>query len=768
MAAEVGPTVTHGGDMNTPANLMDLLEEPFPDVNTYEDFHTIDWLREKSRDTDRHRKIASKRKESFWELIKSLLDAWSGWLVMLLIGLLSGALAGVIDLAVDWMTDLKEGVCLSMPWYSHEQCCWTSNETTFEDRDKCPEWQTWAELMTGHAEGAGAYLLNYFLYVLWALFFSFLAVSLVRVFAPYACGSGIPEIKTILSGFIIRGYLGKWTLLIKTVTLVLAVSSGLSLGKEGPLVHVACCCGNLFSSLFSKYSKNEGKRREVLSAAAAAGVSVAFGAPIGGVLFSLEEVSYYFPLKTLWRSFFAALVAAFTLRSINPFGNSRLVLFYVEYHTPWYMAELVPFILLGVFGGIWGALFIRANIAWCRRRKTTRLGRYPVLEVIVVTAITAVVAFPNPYTRRSTSQLISELFNDCGVLESSRLCDYINDFNITRPVDDIPDRPAGLGVYTALWQLALALVFKIVITIFTFGMKIPSGLFIPSMAVGAIVGRIVGVGVEQMAYHHHDWIIFKSWCRLGADCVTPGLYAMVGAAACLGGVTRMTVSLVVIMFELTGGLEYIVPLMAAAVTSKWVGDAFGREGIYEAHIQLNGYPFLDVKDEFTHRTLATDVMHPRRGEAPLALLTMDSTMVEDVEELIKETDYNGFPVVVSRESERLIGFVQRKDLTLAIKNARQKQEGVVSSSVVYFTEDLPQLPPSCPQPLNLRRILNLSPFTVTDHTPMETVVDIFRKLGLRQCLVTRSGRLLGIITKKDVLRHMAQMMNQDPDSIMFN
>uniref|UniRef100_A0A4W4E5S9 Chloride channel protein n=1 Tax=Electrophorus electricus TaxID=8005 RepID=A0A4W4E5S9_ELEEL len=722
-------------EMNGSGNLMDFLDEPIPDVGMYEDFHTIDWLREKSRDTDRHRKITSRSKESIWEFVKSLLDAWSGWVVMLLIGLLSGTLAGVIDLAVDWMTDLKEGVCLFAFWYSHEQCCWTSNETTFADRDKCPQWQKWAELMTGHTESAGAYVLNYFLYVLWALFFSFLAVSLVRVFAPYACGSGIPEIKTILSGFIIRGYLGKWTLLVKTVTLVLVVSSGLSLGKEGPLVHVACCCGNLFCSLFSKYSKNEGKRREVLSAAAAAGVSVAFGAPIGGVLFSLEEVSYYFPLKTLWRSFFAALVAAFTLRSINPFGNNRLVLFYVEYHTPWYMM--------------------------------TRLGRYPVLEVIAVTGITAILAFPNPYTRRSTSQLISELFNDCGALESSQLCDYINNPNMSRPEDDIPDRPAGPGVYSALWQLALALIFKMVITIFTFGMKIPSGLFIPSMAVGAIAGRIMGIAVEQMAYHHHDWIIFKNWCRPGADCVTPGLYAMVGAAACLGGVTRMTVSLVVIMFELTGGLEYIVPLMAAAVTSKWVADAFGKESIYEAHIRLNGYPYLD-QDEFTHRTLATDVMRPRRNEPPLAVLTQDSTTVEDVETLIKETDYNGFPVVVSRESERLIGFVQRRDLTLAIRNARQKQDGVVSSSVVYFTEEPPCLAASHPQPLKLRRILNLSPFTVTDHTPMETVVDIFRKLGLRQCLVTRSGRLLGIITKKDVLRHMAQMTNQDPESIMFN
>lgn len=142
----------------------------------------------------------------------------------------------------------------------------------------------------------------------------------------------------------------------------------------------------------------------------------------------------------------------------------------------------------------------------------------------------------------------------------------------------------------------------------------------------------------------------------------------------------MTVSLVVIMFELTGGLEYIVPLMAAAVTSKWVADAFGKEGIYEAHIQLNGYPYLD-QDEFTHRTLATDVMRPRRNEPPLSVLTQDSTTVEDVETLIKETDYNGFPVVVSRESERLIGFVQRRDLILAISKLGSVMFCVMLSNV---------------------------------------------------------------------------------------
>ncbi|XP_039077113.1 H(+)/Cl(-) exchange transporter 5 isoform X5 [Hyaena hyaena] len=626
----------NGGGIGSSNRMMDFLEEPIPGVGTYDDFNTIDWVREKSRDRDRHREITNKSKESTWALIHSVSDAFSGWLLMLLIGLLSGSLAGLIDISAHWMTDLKEGICTEGFWFNHEHCCWNSENVTFEDRDKCPEWNSWSQLLISTDEGAFAYIVNYFMYVLWALLFAFLAVSLVKVFAPYACGSGIPEIKTILSGFIIRGYLGKWTLIIKTITLVLAVSSGLSLGKEGPLVHVACCCGNILCHCFNKYRKNEAKRREVLSAAAAAGVSVAFGAPIGGVLFSLEE-----------------------------------------------------------------------------------------------------------------------------------LCDYENRFNTSKG-GELPDRPAGVGVYSAMWQLALTLILKIVITIFTFGMKIPSGLFIPSMAVGAIAGRLLGVGMEQLAYYHHDWAIFNSWCSQGADCITPGLYAMVGAAACLGGVTRMTVSLVVIMFELTGGLEYIVPLMAAAMTSKWVADALGREGIYDAHIRLNGYPFLEAKEEFAHKTLAMDVMKPRRNDPLLTVLTQDSMTVEDIETIISETTYSGFPVVVSRESQRLVGFVLRRDLIISIENARKKQDGVVSTSIIYFTEHSPPMPPYTPPTLKLRNILDLSPFTVTDLTPMEIVVDIFRKLGLRQCLVTHNGRLLGIITKKDVLKHIAQMANQDPDSILFN
>lgn len=147
------------------------------------------------------------------------------------------------------------------------------------------QWHTWPELFGHYQDDGLAYFLEYVFFVGWALSLAGLCVLLVRVFAPYACGSGITEvsellldlltyiqsrachfqIKCILSGFIIRGYLGKWTLIIKSVGLMLAASSGLSLGKEGPMVHLACCIGNILSYLFPKYGRNEAKKREVSS-----------------------------------------------------------------------------------------------------------------------------------------------------------------------------------------------------------------------------------------------------------------------------------------------------------------------------------------------------------------------------------------------------------------------------------------------------------------------------------------------------------------------
>ncbi|ESO94097.1 hypothetical protein LOTGIDRAFT_145169 [Lottia gigantea] len=759
---------------NSQSNLTDTLDELPVGSGHYEDFHTIDWLRDIARDRMRHRHIVKKRQDGCFNKVKSAHDAWSGWVCVLFVGVAAGVCAGIIDIGTSWMSDLKEGICLEAFWLNREQCCWSGNATTFDEDGGCNQWYSWAKLFGVQSSEGGAYIVKYLLYIVWALIFGSIAALFVRVFAPYACGSGIPEIKTILSGFIIRGYLGKWTLLVKSVGMMLAVAAGLSLGKEGPFVHVACCCGNIFSYLFPKYGRNEAKKREILSAASAAGVSVAFGAPIGGVLFSLEEVSYYFPLKTLWRSFFCALMAAFVLRSINPFGNDHLVMFYIDYNEPWYIQELIPFIFLGLLGGLYGSFFIKFNIKWCKYRKTSSLGKYPIIEVLIVVFITALLSFPNDYTRMNGSELIRLLVQRCGPEDNTDLCDYKRNF--TNPYPYTESVTIGDGVKRALWKLMLALLFKALITIFTFGIKVPCGLFIPSMTVGAIMGRMVGIGVEQLVVLYPNSPLFSNMCQSQQTCtVTPGIYAMVGAAAALGGVTRMTVSLVVIMFELTGGIQFIVPMMVAAMTSKWIGDALGREGIYDAHIGLNGYPYLDSKEEFTHTTIAADVMRPRcwryglevRNDPPLSVLTQDSMTIDEIESILKSTEHNGFPVVVSPESQYLVGFVLRRDLNLAITNALKNQEGIVSNSlVVFINQSTPNL--NGPQSLKLRKILDLAPITITDHTPMETVVEMFRKLGLRQTLVTHNGRLLGIITKKDVLRHVAHIQNQDPDNILFN
>jgi chloride channel 3/4/5 len=202
------------------------------------------------------------------------------------------------------------------------------------------------------------------------------------------------------------------------------------------------------------------------------------------------------------------------------------------------------------------------------------------------------------------------------------------------------------------------------------------------------------------------------------------------------------------------------------MASKWVGDALDRKGIYDAHIDLNGYPFLDNKEEFDHTTLAADVMQPQSNE-PLCVFTQDSMTLSEVEDILEQTDHNGFPVVVSMESQYLVGFVLRRDLVLAIKAARHRIEDMPGDTFVLFTSHVPVVEHGR-SPLKFGKILDLAPITITDKTPMETVINMFRKLGLRQTLVTHNGRLLGIITKKDVLRHMKQLSNDDPSSILFN
>lgn len=393
-----------------------------------------------------------------------------------------------------------------------------------------------------------------------------------------AAGSGVAEVKVILSGFVLHGYLGVKTVVIKTFALILSVGSGLSLGKEGPYVHIATCVGNIASRLFDKYNRNDGKRREVLSASAGSGVAVAFGAPIGGVLFSLEEVSYYFPPKTLFRTFFCSIVAALSLKFFNPYGTHKIVIFEVRYLTDWRFFEMIAFILLGSLGGALGALFIKASRFWARSfRRIPMIRKWPIIEVFLVALLTGLVSYWNRYTKLPVTELLFELASPCEPDgPGTGLCPNM---------DRVPE---------VICYLAIALVIKSILTTITFGIKVPAGIYVPSMVVGGLLGRIVGHIVQYVVFLYPNAGIFGDCPKSMSpgQCVTPGVYAMVAAGATMCGVTRLSVTLAVILFELTGSLDHVLPFSLAILVSKWTADALEPLSIYVSILNLSVFKLM--------------------------------------------------------------------------------------------------------------------------------------------------------------------------------
>jgi chloride channel 3/4/5 len=313
------------------AHTKDALGSSFLDERTwYDQFTSTDWVHDSIADGRRLRELR-KRKGVRGRLL-ALFDSSQGWILVAVIGCITAVVAYFVNVTENTVYDLKEGFCRTAWFSSRRRCC--------PDERHCAAWLSWSEIL--QSSTIDDEWVDFAMFVFWAVFLATASCYLTlftKTVAPYtaplstldenlaadsctalasdegfsksnggpnkllwasqgrpptiyypAAGSGVAEVKVILSGFVLHGYLGLETVVFKTLALILSIASGLSLGKEGPYVHIASCVGNICCRIFAKYRDNDGKRREVLSASASSGVAVAFGAPIGGVLFGLEEV----------------------------------------------------------------------------------------------------------------------------------------------------------------------------------------------------------------------------------------------------------------------------------------------------------------------------------------------------------------------------------------------------------------------------------------------------------------------------------------------
>ncbi|KAH0565595.1 hypothetical protein GP486_001010 [Trichoglossum hirsutum] len=768
----------------------------------YDQFTSTDWVHDSIADAFRVKALRSRKG------IRGRLVAWfdgvQGWLLVAIIGCITAITAYFVDVTETAIFDVKEGFCKVGWYYSKRKCCL--------DSETCDSWASWSQIFRQTSfENKWIDFSAYVTLVVLLSTASCLLTLTTRTVAPSAvrlstldenlgadvqrpydendessgkrganltqqvdsqlspattyysaAGSGVAEVKVILSGFVLHGYLGVKTLVIKTLALILSVASGLSLGKEGPYVHIATCIGNISCRMFSKYNHNDGKRREVLSASAASGVAVAFGAPIGGVLFSLEEVSYYFPPKTLFRTFFCCIAAALSLKFLNPYGTNKIVLFEVRYVGDWRFFEMIAFILLGILGGAAGALFIKASRFWARTfRRIPFVKQWPIFEVVLVASITGIVSFWNRYTKLAVTELLFELASPCDRDElGTGLCP---------PMEEIPK---------VIYYLSIAFVIKSLLTIVTFGIKVPAGIYVPSMVAGGLMGRIVGHTVQYLVFKFPDVAIFGT-CPYegeGTTCVTPGVYAMVAAGATMCGVTRLSVALAVILFELTGSLNHVLPFSIAILVSKWTADAMEPHSIYvgigstlesnEANsdqdllTDMNSYPFLNNKVRPIFTGELGDITPRVRKErvidisqSPL-ILARELRRKLDILHTAGEID-GGLPIV---RNKILVGLIPAPDLEFALDKLENEENSLclMATHTRWETSDGEDEPDADPTDFT-PYIDPKAPVALEIRSPMDLVYECFVKLGLRYICVLRDGQYAGLIHKKAFVKYIKEL-----------
>jgi CIC family chloride channel protein len=484
---------------------------------------------------------------------------------------------------------------------------------------------------------------------------------LIDRFAREARGHGVPEVMFAVAEQ--GGRIRPRVAVVKSLASAICIGAGGSVGREGPIVQIGSALG---SSLGQLLRVGEANLRLLVACGAAAGISATFNAPIAGVFFALELILRNFEV----RSFGAVVLASVTADVVSraAFGSASFL-------------PLPPFRIVSLF-------------------------EYPLYALLGVVAAVVGVAFIR--ILYGTEDLLDRIWGD----RPEWLRPVVGGLPLGLLLLALPQLygvgyaplEAAVKGQTGLELLVLLLIGKLVATSLTIGIGGSGGVFAPSLFMGGMLGTAFGIVAGAAA----------------PGLVAPaGAYGLVGMGAVFAGAARAPITAVLILFELTGDYQIILPMMLAISLAAGVSGVLSSDTIYTLKLRRRGIDILRGQSANVMSLLSVrDAMGPVPD--PLAA---DTSLTEAVDRFAVE-GVEALPVVDADGSYR--GTVTSYQLEEAMRT------NVLDATAGDLAQDAPPLAGDDSLEHALRRL-------VTEEAPGLAVVE------------SGDGRVIGWLTHRDVL-----------------
>lgn len=354
------------------------------------------------------------------------------------------------------------------------------------------------------------------------------ALWLVKRVSPDSAGSGIPHLKSVLIGE--RTLNWRRILPVKFVSGLLGIGGGFALGREGPTIQMGGSIGLMISG-WLRVPKGEGERKALISAGAGAGLAAAFNAPLAGMMFVLEELQ----TKLTPVVFVAAFLASVTADVVARVMTTEEPVFILRGMLPPTMTVLPVAAVVGLLAGFGGVAFnrsLRASLDFFSRL-TKRIGD----KVFAVGAVTGgAIGF--------VGWLVPGIVGTgTGIVDQTLA-----------------------GKIAIIWAPVLLLV-RFALTMVSYGCGTAGGIFIPMFVLGALGGLSVGAAAHAF---------YPVWFP------HPEVFVVLGMGATFTAIVRAPLTGMVLLVEMTGVYDFMLPLLVSCLVSYAVADAMGELPVYEA------------------------------------------------------------------------------------------------------------------------------------------------------------------------------------------